>query len=319
MRIFIAGATGVLGRRMIPQFLERGHSVIGLARNEENEAIIRHLGASPCRGDLFDVNSLTDAAAGADVIVHAATAIPTAQKVKPQDWEMNDRIRRDGTRALAQCAARVGARAFLVESIAWVARPADQSAFDEDSPVNPDSVSQSCADLENIALDAGRDHRFRTAVLRFGWFYAPEASHTKSFGELLVKRQLPIIGKGDAIWSSIHVHDAASAFVAAAEGKAGGIFHVVDDQPVTSEEYLTTFATGLGAPPPRRVPVWLARLLAGSHAVNFLNSSTRTTNARFKRNFAWTPKFPTYREGLQDVLQEWRAENFLHLGTKLAA
>lgn len=319
MKIFIAGATGVLGRRLIPHLLAHGHSVIGLARNADNEATIHHLGAAARRADLFDVNSLTDAAMGADAIVHVATAIPTAQRVKPKDWELNDRIRREGTRALAQCAARVGAQSFLVESITWLARPADQSEFDEDSPVNPDALTQSCADLENIARDAGRDHRLRTVILRFGWFYAPEGSHTQSFGELLRKRQLPIIGKGDAIWSWIHVHDAASAFVAAAEGKAGGVWHVVDDQPVTAQEFLTAFAKELGAPPPRHVPLWLARLLAGAHAANFLNSSTRTSNARFKRDFAWSPKFPTYREGLEDVLCEWRAENFLHLGTKLAA
>jgi len=319
VKVFIAGATGVLGRRLTQQFRRRGHIVMCLARNANNESAIRALGGEPRRSDLFDVDSLAAAAVGADVIVHAATAIPTAAKVKPQDWEMNDRIRRSGTRALAETAGRIGAEALLVQSITWVARPADQSAFDENSPLQPDAVTQSAADMETIAQEAGERQGFRTTILRCGWFYAPDAGHTRSFGELLMKRQLPVIGQGDAIWSWLHVYDAASAFVTAAEANKGGVWHVVDDQPVTAAEYLDTFARRLGAPAPRHVPTWLARILAGSFAVNFMASSTRTSNARFKRDFAWKPRFPSYREGLDDVLAAWQDENFLGLTRRSAA
>jgi nucleoside-diphosphate-sugar epimerase len=153
VKVFIAGATGVLGRSLIQQFRERGHSVIGMARSAKNEDTIRKFGGESRRADLFDADSLARAAEGADVIVHAATAIPTSTKPRPEDWKTNDRIRRDGTRALAQAAGRVGARQLLVQSITWVARPENQSAFDEDSPPHTDFITRSTVEMETIARD----------------------------------------------------------------------------------------------------------------------------------------------------------------------
>ncbi|HKV05432.1 MAG TPA: NAD(P)-dependent oxidoreductase [Candidatus Acidoferrales bacterium] len=320
MKVFVAGATGVLGRRLVRQLTERGHVVIGLARNSKNEETIRRLGAEARRADLFEADSLARAAAGADVVVHAATAIPAGARQAPQDWEMNDRIRRDGTHALAAAAAKAGAKLFLAQSIVWVARPADQSSFDEDSPPHPaESNIKSTADLESIAREAAEKHGFRAAILRCGWFYSPDASHTRLFGHQLTARKLPIIGKGDAIWSWIHVDDAAGAFVAAAEAGKAGLWHVVDNEPVESGAYLREFARRLQAAPPRRVPAWLARMVGGSQTVNFMTASTRTSNARFRRDFAWSPQYPTYREGLDNVISAWRAENFLGLENKQAA
>ena len=319
MKIFVAGATGVLGRRLAHKFIESGHTVLGLARSAKNETAIRACGGESRSGDLFDAESLARAADGAEIVIHAATSIPTKTKPAPEDWQMNDRIRRDGTRALADCAARIGARMLLVQSITWAARPTDGSAFDEDSPLCPDFITQSAADMETIAREAGQKHGFGVAVLRCGWFYAPEAAHTRLFGEQLSRRKLPIIGKGDSIWSWIHVDDAAGAFLAAAEAKRSGVWHIVDDQPVKAEEYLRAFADRLGAAPPRRVPIWLARLAVGSSAANFLTTSTRTSNMRLRRDFGWSPRFPTYREGLEDVVAMWRRENFLGLGAKAAA
>ncbi len=171
--------------------------MVGLARNAKNEARIRALGAESCGADLFDADSLACTAGGAEIVIHAATSIPTKTKSAPKDWQMNDRIRRDGTRALAECTARIGAKMLLVQSITWVARPADGSAFDEDSPLNPDFTTQSTADMETIAREAGERHRFRVAVLRCGWFYPPGAAHTRLFGEQLFRRKLPIIGRGE--------------------------------------------------------------------------------------------------------------------------
>jgi nucleoside-diphosphate-sugar epimerase len=318
VKVFIAGATGVLGRRLIKQFRERGAEVVGLARNSQNETIIRACGGQSRSGDIFHVDSLARAAEGANVIVHAATAIPTGKKPQPKEWQTNDQIRREGTRALAECAARTGAKKLLVQSITWVARPADQSAFDEDSPFHTDPVSQSAAEMETIARESGERQGLDVTVLRCGWFYAADAAHTRYFGETLASRKLPIIGKGDAVWSWIHVDDAASAFVAAANGNKSGVWHIVDNQPVLSADYLRYFAAHLGAPAPRHVPAWLARLLAGSAAVDFMTSSTRTSNERFRRDFGWAPRFPSYKEGLAEVISCWRAENFLGLQSKAA-
>jgi nucleoside-diphosphate-sugar epimerase len=319
MKIFIAGATGVLGRRLIQRFRERGHSVVCAARSAQNEITIRKQGGESRQADLFDADSLARAAEGADVVIHAATAIPTNAKPRPEDWQTNDRIRQDGTRALAQAAAKVGAKQFLVQSITWVARPEDQSAFDENTPPHTDFITRSTLDMETIAREAGSKHGFAVGVLRCAWFHAPDAAHTRYFGEQLLARKLPIIGEGNAIWQFIHVDDAANAFVTVAEANRSGLWHVTDDQPMTSGVYLSGFARRLGAPAPRHVPMWMAKLLAGAAAVNFMTSSTRTSNARFRQDFNWTPRFPSYREALDRIVGEWRRENFLGLGSRIAA
>lgn len=319
MKIFIAGATGVLGRRLITQFRERGESVYCLSRSPKNEFTIRSLGAHSRDGDLFDAESLSRAADDAHVIVQAATSIPTAAKPTPADWQMNDRIRREGTRALAECAGRVGAKTFMLQSITWVARPEDQGPFDEDSPVHPDSITQSAADMESIAREAGEKYGFHVIILRCGWFYSADAAHTRNIGKTLAARKLPIIGKRDATWRLIHADDAASAFVWSSEAERSGVWHIVDNEPVIAADYLRDFAKKIGAGEPRRVPVWIARLLAGPAAVDFMTASTKTSNERFCRDFGWSPRFPSYREGLDEVVNAWRAENFLKLRAKAAA
>jgi nucleoside-diphosphate-sugar epimerase len=308
MKVFLAGATGVLGRRLILQFRGKGYGVAALARNDRGAMVIRALGGEPRPGDLFDADSLARAAEGAEIVIHAATSIPRTERPAPQDWAMNDRIRREGNRALTACAARIGARLYLQQSIVWVARPPDGSPFDEDSPPHPDAITQSALDGEQIAREAAERCGFRTGILRCGWFYASEAAHTRMVIERLCKRAMPILGKGDAVWACIHVDDAAGAFVAAAEAGRGGLWHVVDNELVTAADLLNYFAAQLKAPRPRHVPVWLARLLAGNAGLDFVLASTRTTNARFRRDTGWQPRFPTYREGLRYVASTRAAE-----------
>lgn len=311
MKIFIAGATGVLGRGLIREFVAGGHQVAGLVRDRRGQSAVEVLGAQSRHADLFDADALARAAEGADVVIHAATAIPVKTRPTPRDWEMNDRIRRDGTRALAAAAARAGARLYIQQSIVWVARPPDGSFFDESSTPQPTGDYRSAYDGEQIAFEAGAREGFNVAALRCGWFYGADAAHTRMFGEGIMKRRLPIVGRGDAVWSCLHTEDAARAFVAAAEGDRTGVWHVVDNQPVTVEECLKAFAARLGAPAPRRVPVWLARLVAGRQAVGFFTSSTVTSNEKFRRDFGWTPRFASYREGFDQIADAWRAQGFL--------
>lgn len=310
LRIFVAGATGVLGRGLIQQFSARGHSVIGLSRDSGGEEVIRSLGGESRSGDIFDVDSLSRAADGADVVIHAATSIPTKTRTSARDWVMNDRLRREGTRALTECAARIGAGLYLQQSIVWLARPKDGSYFDETSKPEPEPLILSALDSETIALQAGTKFGFKVSVLRCGFFYGPDSSHTRMMGDMLMKRRFPIIGSGLAELSCLQTNDAAGAFVAAAEGNKTGLWHVVDDQIVTVRDLLVEFALRLGAPAPRSVPAWLARLIAGRYAVNFLTSPVRTSNAKFRADFGWQPRFPTYKEGLDQIVSIWKTRGF---------
>jgi nucleoside-diphosphate-sugar epimerase len=306
MKVFIAGASGVLGRRLVRHFVARGHSAIGQVRSAKAESAVREAGGEPRHADLFDAEPLARAADGCDTVVHAATAIPVKQKTTPADWAMNDHIRRKGTRCLIEAAAKIGAKTYLQQSIAWVARPKNDSPFNEDSPVVPEPAIQSAIDAEVIAREAESAEGFTVSILRAGFFYDCESGHTRMLAGALRKRQMPIIGGGEAAWAMIHTDDAASAYVIAAEKPRSGVWHIVDNELVEVRTFLQEFAARLGAPAPRRVPVWLAKWLAGEQAVEYFTRSTRTTNARFRRDFGWAPRYPTFREGLDEIVAAWR-------------
>ncbi|HEV7966369.1 MAG TPA: NAD-dependent epimerase/dehydratase family protein [Candidatus Acidoferrales bacterium] len=308
MRIFIAGASGVLGRRLVRECVARGHSVFGQVRSAKAEGTVREAGGQPRHADLFDAESLAKAAEGCDTMIHAATAIPVKQKTTPADWAMNDHIRRKGTRCLTEAAAKIGAKTYLQQSIAWVARAKNDSPFDEDSPTVPAPGIQSAIDAESIARDAESAEGFTVSILRGGFFYDSDSAHTRMIAAALRRRQMPIIGSGDAMWAMIHTDDAASAYVLAAENPKSGVWHIVDNELVAVRTFLEEFAARLGAPAPRRVPVWLAKWLAGEQAGEYFTRSTRTNNARFRRDFGWTPRYPTYREGLDQVVRAWNGD-----------
>jgi nucleoside-diphosphate-sugar epimerase len=309
MKVFIAGASGMLGRRLVRQFAGRGHSVIGQVRSAKAEIAVRAAGGESRHADLFDAESLAIAAEGCDTFIHAATAIPVKQKTIPADWAMNDHIRRKGTRCLTEAAAKVGAKTYLQQSIVWVARPKSDSTFDEESPLVPQPAIQSAIDAETIAREAESAEGFTVAILRGGYFYDSESAHTQMIAAALRKRQMPIIGGGEAMWAMIHTDDAASAYVAAAEKPRSGVWHIVDNELVPVNIFLKGFAARLGAPAPRRVPIWLAKWLAGEQTVEYFTRSTRTTNARFRRDFGWTPNYHTYREGLEQIVAAWKGES----------
>ena len=311
MRVFIQGATGVLGRRLVRDFTTEGYDVVGLARSDEGAAKVTAGGGTPVRADVYDAASLARAAEGAEVVVRAATAIPQGARLGPKQFTENSKLRTEGTKALIAAAARVKAKVFLQESIVWVARPPDGSPFDESSPVHPDAISASVAEAEELAASMGADGRMVTASLRMGNFYAPEAWHTRFFGEQLKAHKFPTIAGGTAAFSIIHADDASAAFVKAAEARLPGVFHVVDDQPVPLKQLFGDFARALGAPPPGNVPKWLARLAAGRYTAEFFTVPMRTSNARFKAATGWAPEFPTHRETIADIVAAWRKEGFL--------
>jgi 2-alkyl-3-oxoalkanoate reductase len=311
MRVFIAGATGVLGRRMVRQLVEKNHRVVGLARDEKGKQTIERLGGEAFVGNIFDADSMAAAVGDADVVIHAATSIPAKVSHDRAAWELNDCLRREGTRALTEAAAKLGAKTYVQQSVVWVARPADDSFFDERTKVGqPGELYRSAFDGEQIATAAGEKYGFNVSVLRCGGFYAPDAQHTRAFARGLLKRRLPLVGAGAAVSANLHADDAAAAFVAAAEAGKTGLWHVTDDEPMTIRDMLFEFARRLGAPAPRRLPLWLARLFVRNGALEFFTRSTRTSNRRFREEVGWSPRFPSFRAGLGEVVGTWRAEGF---------
>lgn len=311
MKVFIQGSTGVLGRRLVRDFHAEGHEVVGLVRSGEGEKAVRSLGGSPSRADVFDAAALTKAAEGCDVVIRAATAIPKSGRVSAAAFRATAELRTEGTKALLAAAVRSGARTFLQESIVWVARPRDGSPFNEDSPVLPDAITAPVIEAEHLARSVGGDGKITATTLRLGNVYAPDAWHTRFMGERLSRHKLPIIGRGDSTLSLIHADDASRAFLAAALRPRSGTFHVVDDEPAATGEFLPALAAKLGARAPTHIPPWLARLAAGRYVAEFFTVPMRTSNRRFRGAFAWAPTYPTYREGLDQVVAEWRKEGYL--------
>ncbi|RME45667.1 MAG: NAD(P)-dependent oxidoreductase [Deltaproteobacteria bacterium] len=301
MKVFIAGGTGVLGRRIVAGLCARGDRVVALVRSAEGERKIGELGGEACRGDIFDSEGMARRAKGCEVVIHVASSVPVKGARFRRRWRMNDRLHREGTQALTACAARIDARLFVQQSVVWVAAPPDGTFFDEESPPAPSPRFRADLDGERIVQAAGRKYGFQTAILRCGWFYGEDAPHTRFFAQNLRAGRLPIVGEGNAQWACLHLDDAAGAFMTAVTAGREGRWHVVDDEPVRVSDFLRYFAQRLGAPPPRHVPVWLARMVAGSYATAFFTRSVRTSNARFRREFSWHPRFPTYREGIDAV------------------
>jgi len=306
MRVFVAGATGVLGRRLVERLADNGHDVTGLTRDADGDRAVESRGGDPIRGDVTD-ESVADLVGDADCVVHAATAVPTG-KASASDWERDADVRREGARHLASAAAERDAR-YVGQSVTWVARPDGGGRFDEDSPPNPTRATRGSADAERLA----RDHHPDPVILRGGWFYGPESAHTRQFGEQLLAGRMPALGTGflgreSATLSYCHTEDAARAFAAAVEGDATGTYHVVDDQPARFGDFVRAFAKELDAPTPRRLPGWVLRPVLGKDAVGVLTTDAVTHNDRFCEAFDWRPLYATHEEGLEQVAERWRSD-----------
>jgi nucleoside-diphosphate-sugar epimerase len=215
----------VLGRRLVSGFSKHGHTVIGLTRDTNGDEIVEARGGKPRRGDLFDEASILQAADGADTIIHAATAIPT-DSATPEAWDLNDRVRTEGAEALTKAAVEVDADQYLQQSIVYVARQPDGSAYDESSAPNPVSWTQSALDAEEIAVEAGEQNGFDVSVLRCGNFYGADSYYTRADGKGLIRGERPIIeGTQETLVSYLHLDDAAKAFIAAAEATQSDLWH----------------------------------------------------------------------------------------------
>jgi nucleoside-diphosphate-sugar epimerase len=307
-RVLVAGATGVIGRRLVPQLLAAGHEVVGLTSREAGRGEIESLGAQAAVADALDPAATRAAleAARPEAVIHQLTRIPAQlnpRRVR-QDFALNDQLRTEGTRNLLDAALAAGATRFVAQSVAFFYAPADVSEATpldtEDDPLWLDAppVAErtvgAIASLERQVLSAAG---LEGTVLRYGFFYGPDTAYAPEGGlaQMVRKRKLPIIGDGAGRSSFVHVDDAAEATVLALAGPPG-LYNVCDDEPAAQRDFLPVYAETLGAPAPRSVPFWLARLVAGPY-INGFARQRGAANAKAKLALDWAPAHASWREG----------------------
>jgi 2-alkyl-3-oxoalkanoate reductase len=308
VRVFVAGASGAIGRPLVPKLVAAGHEVTGTTRSAASAEAIRAAGARAALLDVLDADALTAAVreAGAEAVIHQLTALPDRLDFRdPKLYDATNRLRGEGTRNLLDAAQAVGARRFVSQSIAFMYAPAGEMVKTEDDPLIGDAPPpfgagvRTLREMERSVVEAGG------VVLRYGFFYGP-GTHYGPAGSLTAdvrRRRLPVVGKGTGVTSFIHVDDAADATVAALERGAPGAYNVTDDEPAPMREWVPVFAAAAGAKRPLRVPVWLARLVAGKAVAMFATELRGASNAKAKRELGWAPAHPSWRTGLAESLR----------------
>jgi nucleoside-diphosphate-sugar epimerase len=308
MKIFVAGATGALGRPLITQLVARGHEVTGMTRSESKQDLLRDLGARPVVADALDPDAVARAVAEAepDVIVHQLTAIGAFNpRHLERDFAATNRLRIEGTDHLLAAGRAVGVKRFVAQSFApWPYARTGGWVKSEDDPVDTTPPAQVRTTLEAIMYleraVTGADWTEGIA-LRYGGFYGPGTSlGLNPLGEqidMIRGRKFPIAGKGTGVWSFIHIEDAAAATVEAIEHGKRGVYNVVDDEPAPVSEWLPELAKAIGAKPPRRVPLWLARLMGGELTAIMMSELRGSSNTKAKRELGWQPRYASWREG----------------------
>jgi 2-alkyl-3-oxoalkanoate reductase len=309
MRVIVAGASGAIGRALLPQLLQRGHEVAGLVRSAEGAAKVAALGAEAKVVDALDARAVREAVLGfrPEAVIHQLTALPDSTDLRDFDgvFAQTNRLRTQGTDNLVAAARAVGARRFVAQSYCgWPYARTGGPVKTEDDALDPNPPKAMRRTLEAIRhleqmVTAASD--IGGTVLRYGGFYGPGTMIARDGPTVadLRKRKWPVIGKGGGIWSFIHIADAASAAVAAIEGAATGLFNVVDDEPAPVAEWLPALASAVGAKPPRRVPAFLARLILPEHLFVMMTEVRGGSNAKFKSTFGWRPAFASWRDGFR--------------------
>jgi nucleoside-diphosphate-sugar epimerase len=309
MRVFLAGATGVIGTRLVPMLVAAGHEVTGMTRTPGKLDALRGQGAEAVVADALDPAAVRAAVAQArpEAVIHQLTSLP--QRIDPRkierDFVLNDRLRTEGTRNLVRAAQEAGAGRIIAQSIAFSYAPGptgtvhtEQDPMLVDAPRPYARSGKAVVELERTVLGAGG------LVLRYGYFYGPGSSISRrgSTGQDVARRRLPIVGAGTGVWSFVHVDDAARATVLALTHGASGPYNIVDDQPAPVSEWLPALAEALGAPRPWRVPAFIARLAAGSYGVGVMTQAQGASNELARRELAWAPAHASWREGFRDGL-----------------
>jgi nucleoside-diphosphate-sugar epimerase len=317
MKVFVAGATGVLGRELLPQLVARGHEVVGMTRSASKQDLVRSLGARPVVADALDPDAVAQAVASAepDVIVHQLTAL--SGKMSMRDARrpdrssavtMTNRLRTEATDHLLAAGRAVGARRFVAQSIAtfrFAGGPV-QGEADPLDPNPPAALRTGLAAILHLERAVTTIEWGEGLALRYGSFYGPGTGFSLAPDAVMAapirKRRFPLVGGGSGVWSFVHIEDAAAATVAAVEHGQPGIYNVVDDEPAPVREWLPVLASALDAKPPRRVPRWLVRLAAGEAAAVMMTDVRGASNEKAKRELGWKPRYASWRQGFAQGL-----------------
>jgi nucleoside-diphosphate-sugar epimerase len=312
MKVLVAGATGALGKQLVPRLVARGHEVVGITRSESKRQAIFDLGATPAVADALDAEQVARVVAEADpeVIVHELTALSGDLDLRHFDrtFAETNRLRTEATDHLLAAGRAVGVKRFVAQSYAgWPAERTGGPVKTEDDPLDHSPPEAVRSTLEAIlyleSAVTGADWT-EGVVLRYGGFYGPGTSLAPEGGEMVEmvrKRKFPVVGNGAGVWSFIHIEDAADATVAAIEHGRRGIYNIVDDEPTPVAEWLPAMASAVSAPAPRHVPRWLGRMLAGEAVTVMMTEVRGASNAKAKRELGWEPKHPSWREGFAEV------------------
>jgi nucleoside-diphosphate-sugar epimerase len=312
MKVFVAGATGAVGSRLVPALVAQSHEVVGTTHTAAKAERLRQLGAEPLVLDALDPVAVKDAVAVAapDVVVHELTAIPPSVNPRTLDQQFveTNRLRTEGMDHMLEAARAAGVRRFVAQSFAmWAYARTGGPVKVESDPIESDppaSVRQTLAGILHVERVLAGASDLEGIALRYGIFYGPGSSIAKggSLLEMVRKRRFPIVGRGNGVWSFIHLEDAATGTVAAIERGAPGIYNITDDEPAPVAIWLPDLAEAIGAPPPRRVPVWLGRLLTGPTGAAMMTEVRGASNAKAKRELGWQPRFASWRQGFRSGL-----------------
>jgi nucleoside-diphosphate-sugar epimerase len=309
MKIFVAGATGAIGKRLVSLLISQGHHVVAGTRTPDKAEALHAQGAEPVVMDGLNKDAVIKAVISSrpDAIVHQMTALASMRSLKNFDREfaLTNRLRTEGTEYLIAAAQAVGTRKLVVQSFTgWPNQRAggriktEDDPFDSDPPKNMAQTLAAIRKLENLTVSTPG---ITGTVLRYGSFYGPGTSISAD-GEivkLVRKRQFPILGNGAGVWSFIHVDDAASAAQLAVQSETGGVFNIVDDEPAEVSVWLPELAKAIGAKAPWHIPAWLGRLAMGESGVSMMTQIRGSSNAKAKRILGWSPNYSSWREGFR--------------------
>jgi nucleoside-diphosphate-sugar epimerase len=314
MRIFVAGAGGAVGARLVPMLVAGGHDVVAMTRSPRKADSLRAMGAEPAIADGLDRGAVMQAVMRAEpeVVIHQMTALGQMKSMKRFDDEfaLTNLLRTEGTDHLLEGARAAGARRFVAQSFGnWNYERTGTAPKRETDGLDPDPPAQqrrALAAIRYLEAAVGAADGLDGVVLRYGNLYGPGTGFAAdgAIVPLLRKRRWPIIGDGTGIWSFVHVDDAAAATVAAVEHAAPGIYNIVDDDPAPVASWLPVLADAVGAKPPRRVPVWLGRLAAGEVGVSMMTQIRGASNAKARRELGWEPWYGSWRDGFRHGLTD---------------
>jgi nucleoside-diphosphate-sugar epimerase len=312
MKVLVAGASGALGKQLVPRLVADGHEVVGTTRSDAKLELLRELGATGVVADLLDPEQVARVVAEAepDAIIHQLTALNRSFDIKHFDrtFEETNRLRTEATDHLLAAGRAVGVKRFIAQSYtSWPFARTGGAVKTEDDPLDPTPPAAMRQSLEAIrhveSAVTGADWTVGI-VLRYGGFYGPGTSLSAEGGEQIEairKRKFPLVGDGGGVWSFIHIEDAADATVAALTRGRRGIYNIVDDDPAPVAQWLPAAARAVGAPAPRHVPRWLGRIAAGEAGVVMMTEVRGASNEKAKRELGWAPRHASWREGFAEV------------------